>query len=90
MERRQSDDAPRWYEDQRLDLDTVVRAYTAGPALAAGVAATRGTLAPGSDADLVVWQQDRDAPPSGAGFREARVALTVVGGEAVYTSPVTR
>jgi predicted amidohydrolase YtcJ len=90
LERRQNDDSPSWYGDQRLDFESAVRAYTVGPALAAGLAATRGTLAPGSDADLVVWQLDRDAAPTGAHFREAGVALTVVGGEAVYTSPVTR
>jgi predicted amidohydrolase YtcJ len=90
MERRQNDDSPSWYEDQRLDFASVVQAYTVGPALAGGLAATRGTLVPGHDADLVVWRLERDAPPTGAGFREASVALTVVGGEAVYTSPVTR
>jgi predicted amidohydrolase YtcJ len=87
MERRQDDGQRPWYPDQRLDFETVVRSYTLGPALAAGLAGTRGTLQPGCDADLVAWHAG-DEPVTGSSFRQARVLLTVVGGEAVYNSPV--
>jgi predicted amidohydrolase YtcJ len=88
MERRMDDQAPSWNPDERLDFETVVRAYTEGPAMAGGLATTRGRLAPGYDADLVVWDlAEPDLPITGTGFRHARVALTIAGGEAVYTSP---
>ena len=86
MERRQSETDPSWYPDQRLDFETIVRAYTLGPAQAARVENHRGTLSPGSDADLVVWTLDDDRAVTGAGFRKAQVTLTVVGGEPVYYS----
>ena len=88
MERRLDDQDPAWYPAERLDFETAVRGYTLGPAVAAGVQSRRGRLAPGMDADLVAWEVDHSADPAGgAGFRDARVALTVVGGEAVYNSP---
>jgi hypothetical protein len=90
MERRQDDTSPVWYAGEKLGFETVVRAYTVGPAIAARVDRTRGTLTPGSDADLVAWHQESAAMETGAGFREARVALTVVAGEPVYTSPFTQ
>ena len=85
LERRQDDASPAWYGAERLGFTEVVQAYTAAPALAAGLS-TRGTLAPGADADLVVWRVNRDQPVTGSAFRQAPVALTVVAGEAVYYS----
>jgi predicted amidohydrolase YtcJ len=91
MERRFADQSPAWYPGERLDFETVVRAYSMGPAIAAGVEARRGSLSPGRDADLVVWQLDPEALlENGPGFRSAQVVLTVVGGEAVYNSPFTQ
>jgi predicted amidohydrolase YtcJ len=86
MERKRFEGDPSWYPDERLDFETTVEAYTLGPAKAARVESTRGTLAPGNDADLVAWHLDSELPATGAGFREARVVLTVVGGEPVYYS----
>ena len=86
MERRQDDGSASWYPGERLDFETAVRAYTVGPAIAAGLRSRRGTLAPGSDADLVAWQLDSPAPRTGTEFREAKVVMTVVAGEAVYNS----
>ncbi|HWA57685.1 MAG TPA: amidohydrolase [Gemmatimonadales bacterium] len=68
-----------WHAGERLSFEEAVRAYTLGNARAAGVGERRGTLAPGQDADLVAWEIDE--PGS---FADARVDLTVVGGEVVY------
>jgi len=74
-----------WQPEERLSFEDVVRAYTEGNAIAAGVAGRRGRLLPGSDADLVAWEVDPAVlRGEAAAFRESRVQLTVVGGEAVY------
>jgi predicted amidohydrolase YtcJ len=74
-----------WQPDERLGFEDAVRAYTHGNAVAAGSADRRGRLAPGNDADLVAWAVDPAVLRGDAqAFREARVELTVVGGEAVY------
>ena len=86
MERRFGENDPAWYPGERLDFETIVEAYTVGPARAARVDGRRGTLTPGRDADLVAWQVDAMQPSTGEGFRKAQVALTVVDGEPVYYS----
>ncbi len=74
-----------WYPGERLGFEETVRAFTVGNAVAGGVADRRGTLAPGSDADLVAWWVDPAVLRDDAdAFAEARVALTVVAGEVVY------
>ncbi len=72
-----------WRPEERLDFATVLRAYTEGAALAAGVGRRRGTLAPGQDADLVAWEVDPALAAEPGAFRHARARLTVVGGEVV-------
>jgi len=72
-----------WRPEERLDLETTLRAYTLGAASAAGVAHRRGTLAPGQDADLVAWEVDPALAADAAAFRSARARLTVVGGHVV-------
>ncbi len=80
-----SGDPPQgWYPEERLGFEEAVGAYTYGNALAAGVGERRGVLAPGQDADLVVWDVDPAIERgAAAAFREARALLTVVGGEVV-------
>ncbi|MEO8199235.1 MAG: amidohydrolase [Gemmatimonadota bacterium] len=74
-----------WFPEERLDLSAVIRAYTAAPAFAAGLDDRRGTLAPGMDADLVVWQTPAEVERAdGSAFRAGHVALTAVNGEVVY------
>jgi len=86
LERRADDGTPAggWRPEEKLRFEDAVRAYTALPAAAGGVAHRRGTLAPGHDADLVAWEVDpaveRD---DGRAFRAGRAVLTVVGGEVV-------
>jgi predicted amidohydrolase YtcJ len=87
MARRADDGSPArgWRPDQSLEFETAVRLYSEGCARAAGVAARRGRLDPGMDADLVAWELDGAALASGdpAAFRRARARLTAVGGEVV-------
>jgi hypothetical protein len=85
MERRMGPEDPVWHPDERLGFESVVRAYTEGPARAASLGHRRGTLAPGMDADLVAWEVGDDVfHGSGQAFRTGRVLLTVVNGEVVY------
>ena len=73
-----------WRAEEKLAFDDAVRAYTAGAALAGGVAGRSGTLAPGRDADLVAWSFDPAAERGvGDAVRAGGAALTVVGGEVV-------
>jgi predicted amidohydrolase YtcJ len=70
-----------WYGEERITFDQAVRAYTTQAAASGGRADRRGTLAAGQDADLVVWSVPPDFErQGGAGFRQARSRLTVVGG----------
>jgi predicted amidohydrolase YtcJ len=75
--------AGAWRPGERLGLETVIRAYTEGPARAAGLAHRRGTLAPGQDADFVAWEVDPALARDPSVFRLAQARLTVVGGEVV-------
>ena len=71
-----------WYADERLDALSALRAFTAGPALAAGAAGDLGVLAPGALADLVAWDRDplRCEP---AELLSLRAVATVIDGELV-------
>jgi len=60
-----------------------LRAYTACNAYATFDEAKRGTLAPGSDADLVVLDRNLFTMPTDS-LDRARVRYTIVGGKVVY------
>lgn len=81
------DDTPTggWFPEHALTAEQALRAYTEGPARAAGEWPRRGRLAPGCDADLVVWDRDPLAIPAEE-LLEMRCVLAVVGGEIVYTA----
>ncbi|HET9986616.1 MAG TPA: amidohydrolase [Longimicrobiales bacterium] len=86
--RRQSLDAEPaagWYPEERLAMADVIRAYTAGAALAAGEAARRGHLGVGADADFVAWSADPLAA-EGAALLEIRCLAAVVAGEVVWNA----
>jgi len=86
LERRAEDGTPAggWRPEEKLLFGEAVRAYTAMPAAAGGVAHRRGTLMPGHDADLVAWEADAAVEHGdGLAFRAGRAVLTVVGGEVV-------
>ena len=71
---------------EAIDLPTALQSFTAGSAHANFLEADTGTIEPAKLADLVVL--DRDVLDPGAGpIGDARVLLTLVGGEAVYADP---
>ncbi|HEU0054687.1 MAG TPA: amidohydrolase [Longimicrobium sp.] len=75
--------AGEWHPENRLTAEQALRAYTEGPARAAGEAHRRGRLLPGYDADLAAWDRDPLAA-SPDEVREMRCLLTMVAGEVVH------
>lgn len=75
-----------WHPEQALTLAEAVWGYTMGPAYAAGRASRQGSLTPGKLADLVVLGRDIFAIPP-AEIADARVDMTVVGGQIVHQAP---
>lgn len=72
-----------WIPEQKISLDEAVRAYTIGSAYAEFAEKSKGSLAPGKLADLVLIDQDiYSIEPSN--IDQARVLLTVVDGRIVY------
>ena len=69
--------------DQRLSLDTALRAYTIGAAFVNHRDRETGTLEVGKRADLAILDRDIRADPS-IPVGDARVLATFVGGEEVY------
>ncbi len=84
--RRNAAGAPAggWYPAERVTLEDALRAYTAGCAAAAGDGAPSGRIAPGCPGDLVVLSHDLFALTDPMRILDARVDMTVVGGEVVY------
>ena len=77
-----------WHPEERVDLETALRAYTVNNAWAAGEEDRKGSLAPGKLADVVVLDRDPFAVPP-AQLKDLKVMMTVVGGRVVYeTSPL--
>ena len=79
----QAGPGPAWLPEQAVDLRTILEAYTAGGAYAAGEEATRGTLELGKAADLIVLDRDLYSIPA-VQIHAARVLLTVLDGRAVW------
>jgi len=85
--RRTLDGKPEggWFPEERLDLETSLRAYTVNNAWAAGEEGLKGQLKVGMLADLVVIDRDLTTIPPVA-LKDARVLLTIVGGRVVHAS----
>lgn len=73
-----------WYPEQRLDLETSLRSYTVNNAWAEGEEKSKGSLAVGNLADLVVVDRDLFRIP-GSQLKDAQVLLTMVGGRIVHS-----
>jgi predicted amidohydrolase YtcJ len=72
-----------WFPDERLTGLEVLRAFTEGPAVAAGDADRRGRLSPGYHADFCAWDVD-PATLEAEQILSGKVVATVIGGELVY------
>lgn len=75
-----------WFPEQRLDLETSLRSYTINNAWAEGEEASKGSLAVGKLADLVLLDRDLFATPASQ-IKDVKALLTVVGGRIVYEAP---
>jgi predicted amidohydrolase YtcJ len=72
-----------WFPDERVTLETALRAYTVNNAWAEGAEDRKGRIAPGYLADLVVLDRDPFAGTL-AELKDRNVTMTVVGGKVVY------
>jgi hypothetical protein len=72
-----------WLPDQAVSLESALRHYTIDAAYASFEEDTKGSLATGKLADLVVLSEDVFKEPPEAILR-AKVVLTMVGGRVVY------
>jgi hypothetical protein len=74
-----------WFPEERITLESALRAYTTGNAWAAGEEAIKGKIAPGFLADLVVLDRDPFSVQPAA-LKDLKVLLTITGGRVVYDS----
>ncbi len=72
-----------WFPEERIDVETALRAYTVNNAFAAGEEDDKGRLVPGLLADLVVLDRDIFRIPPEE-LKDVNVLLTVVGGRVVF------
>jgi predicted amidohydrolase YtcJ len=72
-----------WFPEQKLKLEEALSAYTAGSAYAAFQETEKGTISAGKLADLVVLSDDLFSIPLEK-IKDARVVMTMVGGQVVY------
>jgi len=88
LTRRGPDDPPgeAWIPEERVDLQTMLRAYTANGAWLSRDEGARGTLEVGKAADLIVIDRDLFAVPASE-IARAKVLLTLVGGREVFRDP---
>jgi predicted amidohydrolase YtcJ len=73
-----------WNLAESVDLETAVRAATAGSAFANHVEDRRGALAAGYDADLIVLDRDLFEPGDPRAILDTRLAHTVVDGAVAF------
>ncbi|HVE79607.1 MAG TPA: amidohydrolase [Gemmatimonadaceae bacterium] len=72
-----------WVPAQKIGVEEALRAYTAAGAYASFEEGEKGTLERGKLADFVLLDRDLTRIPPET-IREARVVMTVVGGQMVY------
>jgi predicted amidohydrolase YtcJ len=75
-----------WVPAEKITVEEALRAYTSGNAYGMFAERTRGKLAPGYLADLVLLDQDLTAIPAEA-IERVQVRVTVVGGKVVFQRP---
>jgi hypothetical protein len=74
-----------WFPQERLDLETSLRAYTVNNAWAEGEEASKGSLVAGKLADFVIIDRDLFAVPA-TELKDAKVLLTVTGGKITHAA----
>ncbi len=72
-----------WFPEERVDLETALRAYTVNNAWAAGDEAIKGSLEAGKLADLVVLDRDPFAV-SPDEIKDLETVMTVLGGQIIF------
>lgn len=72
-----------WIPDQKITVEEALRAYTGGNAYGVFAERSRGKLAPGYKADLVVLDQDLTAIRPEA-LSAVKVKATIAGGKVIY------
>jgi len=72
-----------WIPEEKIGVEEALRAYTAGDAYGVFAERTRGRLAPGYKADLVLLDRDLTRIPPEE-IERAAIRATVVGGRVVY------
>ncbi|HUF28905.1 MAG TPA: amidohydrolase [Gemmatimonadaceae bacterium] len=72
-----------WFPEERVDVETALRAYTVNNAWAAGEERIKGSIAAGKLADIVVLDRDPFTTP-GQQLKDVRVLLTIVDGRIVH------
>lgn len=85
VNRQSIDGTPQggWLPRERVSVETALRAFTIDAAYAAFEETSRGTIAPGQAADLVILMADLFRIPP-ADIHKTRVATTVFNGAVVY------
>ena len=75
-----------WFPEERVDLETAIRAYTINNAFAAGEEDLKGSIRPGKLADFTIVDRNlfEIAP---AEIKDVRVLATIVGGVPVFVDP---
>ncbi len=78
--------AEGWFPDERIDVETAIRAYTINNAYAAGEEDEKGSMRVGKLADLTIVDRDLlEIEPSA--IKDVRVLATIVGGRVTYSAP---
>ncbi|TLY85915.1 MAG: amidohydrolase, partial [Gammaproteobacteria bacterium] len=75
-----------WHLEQRVSRTRALKMLSSGPAYAAFQENERGSIEVGKIADFTVLSDDIMSIPE-ADILRARVVMTVIGGEVVYTEP---
>ena len=75
-----------WVPGEKVTVEEALRAYTSSNAWGVYAEGSRGKLAPGYQADLVLLDQDLMAIPPEA-LKKVAVRTTVVGGKVVFSKP---
>jgi predicted amidohydrolase YtcJ len=72
-----------WVPEQKITIEEAVSAYTSGSAFAEFQEGSKGTIARGKLADLVILSDDIFSIPA-AGIKDVKVLTTIVGGRVVH------